>query len=143
MSDPKDLIRTHLRDCAECDDTPESAGVLARMLDGPPEVDVQRLSALTRSRLAPLLYAQRARVWRRHVAVGLVLAAIPLPFVLAMATLAAGWIYDIVAAVLPVSVATYAAGSYGAAVLLLIGLTYAAIPVLLAGRGSTADPALH
>jgi hypothetical protein len=59
-------------------------------------------------------------------------ALVPLPLVVGIDLWLLGWLYALVAAWLPTSVALYVVISYAATLLVLIGSTYAAIPLLLA-----------
>ena len=62
----------------------------------------------------------------------LIAALVPLPLVIGVDVWMLGWLYEAVAAWLPVSVAAYLVACYGASLLVLISGTYAAIPLLLA-----------
>lgn len=132
--DDDDLVSRHWRDCVDCEGNASSFDRLRTLMSVAPEVDADRLSARVRVQLVPLLASQRARTWRRSVTAVLVLAVVPLPFVLAWGTILGHWLYALASAFLPPPLVGYALGTYGAGVVLLIGLTYAAIPLLLAGR---------
>lgn len=119
---------------SELDCDPAALAAIERRLAVPPTMDVAALSGMTRQRLQPVLAEIRSRRWQQHVGVGLVVALAPLPFVLAWGTLLARWLLVVATAVLPTPLVHYAVGSYAAAVVLLIGLTYASIPLLLSGR---------
>jgi len=127
------LFAGHRAECAECRAT---LGSLEKTSEALPQIDPVVLSAMTRQRLAPLLAERRSEVWQRQVAVGLVLALIPLPFVIAWDAVLLRWLYGAASELLPARVVGYALASYGAAMALLIGLTYASIPVWFARRVS-------
>ncbi|MEO8603469.1 MAG: hypothetical protein ABI629_12905 [bacterium] len=97
-------------------------------------IDAATLSRRTLAHLAPALAANAQRAFRRRVARTLGLALLPLPLVLAMDGLMLGWLYELAAAWLPSGIAAYVVVSYGLAVLVGLGLTYASIPLLLAWR---------
>lgn len=128
MNEPTQLVTSD----EECDRAVRAA--IERQLAVPPTLDVAALSAMTRRRLQAVLAERRGRRWQQHVGIGLVVALTPLPFVLAWGTLLARWMVVVATAVLPAPLVHYAVGSYVAAVVLLIGLTYASIPLLLSGR---------
>lgn len=79
---------------------------------------------------APLLAAHarrtRVRVWLRPLAVALV----PLPLVIAVDVVIARALYALLSLFLPDVVTTYLVAQYVILMLLLVGLTYAAVPVL-------------
>ena len=129
-----DLLDAHRGECVECDGLGAVGDEVIRRLAVAPDVDVARLRAGVRSTLASELALRRDRLWWRRCTAVLAVAAIPLPFVLAWAAYAVQWIHHAIAAYLPVAAATLASASYFAALLLIIGATYAAIPVLLARR---------
>jgi hypothetical protein len=84
------------------------------------------------SRVTPLLQERAAALfWRRLVRV-LTAALLPLPLVIGVDIWLLGWLYEAIAAWLPVSIAVYLVACYGASLLVLISGTYAAIPLLLA-----------
>jgi hypothetical protein len=103
-----------------------------RDLLGPLEVPPTSpdLVSKTLAAAAPLLVAHarrtRARVWLRP----LVVALLPLPLVVAVDVLVARALYALLSLFLPDVVTTYLVAQYLLLMLLLVGLTYAAVPVL-------------
>ena len=91
----------------------------------PPDLVAKTLAAA-----APLLAAHarrtRARVWIRP----LVVALLPLPAVIAIDVVIARTLYAVLSLVLPDIVTTYLVAQYVLLMMLLVGLTYAAVPVL-------------
>jgi hypothetical protein len=134
VSDARDNpLVEHARACEECRAGGAPLTSLAALLDADAvELDAERLSRLVLARAAPALAARaQATFWRR---MGRTLAAalVPLPLVVGIDLWLLGWLYALVAAWLPTSVALYVVISYAATLLVLIGSTYAAIPLLLA-----------
>ena len=103
-----------------------------RMLDGyvvpepPPALTTGMLRAA-----APLL-AQHARPSWRSIARALVIALVPLPAILALDVVMVRGAYDLLHLLLPAAVSAYVAFNYAALLALLLGLTYAAVPMLAA-----------
>lgn len=94
--------------------------------------DPAALSRRVLARVAPELAARARAAYRRQLARTLALALLPLPFVVAAETWLLGWLWDVAAAWLPSGVAVTLVGSYALALLVGLGLAYAAIPLLLA-----------
>lgn len=134
MTEERDFLEEHRRDCAACRANPESVDDALWLLTADQAIDARALTKAARARLAPVLAERQAEVWRRHVTIGLVLAVIPLPFVVAWGGFFGSWLFVVASAVLPTAIVGYALGTYAAAVVLLIGLTYASIPLLMSGR---------
>lgn len=97
-------------------------------LDTPPPPD--DLVPRTLAAAAPLLamHARRAGVgaWARPLAVAL----LPLPIILAVDAALVRGLHALLSIVLPDVLSTYFAAQYALLVLLLLGLAYAAVPVL-------------
>jgi len=91
----------------------------------PPDFVLKTLAAAT-----PLLaaHARRAdaRVWLRP----LVVALLPLPVVIAVDVAIARGLYALLSLFLPDIVTTYLVAQYVLLMLLLVGFTYAAVPIL-------------
>ncbi|HVO26084.1 MAG TPA: hypothetical protein VMW56_20910 [Candidatus Margulisiibacteriota bacterium] len=112
---------------------------LASLLeDTRPDIDAATLSRHAFARLQPELQRRAVLIGWRRVAVGVLLALLPLPFVLAYNAYFLRLVYGYLSALLPATIAAYLVLSYAASLLLLFAATYAAIPVLLVGRRSRA-----
>ena len=115
--------------------TPDDPRTLLGPLDVPPTP--ARLLARTLETAAPLLAAHarhaEARAWLRPLAVAL----LPLPVLVVANVVAVRLLHALLSIVLPDVVSTYLTAQYALTVLLLLGLTYAAVP-LLADRQSRA-----
>ena len=96
------------------------------------DVDLPAISQRTVTRLRPEL-ERRARLtlWRR-VAVGVLLAFLPLPAVLLYNAYVLRVAYDAVSELLPAALAAYLLLSYAAFLILVFAATYAAIPICMA-----------
>ena len=116
------------------EDAPLEPRLLALFAADHPAIDTAALSRRTLAHVGSALQARARITFRRRVARTLGLALLPLPLVLAVDALLLGWFYELAAAWLPSSVATYLVASYGLAVLVGLGLAYASIPLLLAWR---------
>ncbi|MDX2166697.1 MAG: hypothetical protein SF182_06520 [Deltaproteobacteria bacterium] len=114
------------------------ATVVARFAADRGAADAARLSQAVLRRSAPLLAVRARQAYRRRLLRTLALALLPLPLVLAAETLLLEWLWQLAAAWLPSGVALTLVGSYAMAALVGLGLTYAAIPLLLAPRLRTA-----
>jgi hypothetical protein len=126
-------LAAHASDCAVCGTQSGVVDQIAAILAaGAVEIDVAPLTGQSLSRLRPEL-ARLARVafWRQ-VLVATLLALIPLPLIVAYNTLLLGLLYDLLSGLLPAFIATYIVGTEAALLLLLCGVTYAAIPVIVA-----------
>lgn len=102
------------------------------MLEGVvPDIDVAALSRHTFARLQPELQRQAIAAGWRRVAMGVLLALLPLPLVLAYNAYLLRLAYDFLSTLLPATLAAYLVLSYGASLVLLFATTYAAIPLLV------------
>jgi hypothetical protein len=108
-----------------------------------PRLDVASLSQRAMAHAAPLLAMHAQRQFRRRVVRTLGLALLPLPLVLGLDALLLGALYEVAAAWLPSGIAAYVVISYGVALLVGLGLTYASIPLLLAWRTAAAPSEVH
>jgi hypothetical protein len=103
-----------------------------RSLLGPLEVPepspdlVPRVLASARPLLAAHARRATARAWVRPLAVSL----LPLPLIVAVNVTVVRALYGLLSTVLPDVVSTYLVGQYALLVLVMLGLTYAAVPVL-------------
>lgn len=92
---------------------------------------------------APLLAAQArratARAWVRPLAVALV----PLPLVVLVNVTVVRVLYALLSSVLPDLVSTYLVTQYAVLVLVMLGLTYAAVPLLADRQARAALENLH
>jgi len=130
---PDDALAAHARECDECRAESPALAQLRSLLDaGGAEPDA---APLTQHALASLIPALRVRAqaafWRRLVRV-LSVALLPLPLILAADVWLLGHVYALAAAWLPSTLALYIVISYALSALAVIGITYAAIPLLLA-----------
>ena len=122
-------LAAHVDACEDCRTQPPALDRIAVRLDRDAvDVDAAALSRLVALRLHPAL---QRRAWQRAF-LRLLLALIPLPAVLAYDIYVLGVAYDVVRSLLPTAVAAYLVLSYGALLLLLFALTYAAVPLLVA-----------
>ena len=107
--------------------TDDPRKLLGALETPPPSSD---LVARTLDAAAPLLaaHARRAgvRAWLRP----LVVALLPLPIILAVDAALVRALHELLSLVLPVALSTYLVGQYALLLLLLLGLGYAAVPVL-------------
>jgi anti-sigma factor RsiW len=121
----------HLATCTRC--SAEAPGVrrAAELLAAapPPALPVD-LSARTMRAAEPLLARAARRDTWRAVAAALAIGLIPLPAIVFFdATLVRG-AYTLLSAVLPRALSLYLVSSYAAVLVVVLGLTYAAIPIL-------------
>lgn len=125
-------LANHAADCDICRSEPLPSDQLARALaTSRIEIDAAALSQRTLTELRPQLRRRAARALWQRVAVGVLLALVPLPAVLAYDAYVLRLAYDLVSALLPTTLAAYLVLSYAAFLLLLFALTYAAIPLLV------------
>jgi hypothetical protein len=143
MSDARDTpFAEHARECEECRGSGAALASLDALLDADGVApDADRLSRLVLASAAPLLAARAQAAFWRRLARTLAAALVPLPLVIAIDLWLLGWAYALIAAWLPTSLALYVVISYAATLLVLIGGTYAAIPLLLARPVPEPDPA--
>lgn len=94
-------------------------------------LDCDAWAARARVAVAPVLERRAARAFRRRVAGALVAAMVPLPAIVAYDRFVLELLYGLADALLPQPLPMLAVGAYGLTALLLLGATYAAIPVLV------------
>jgi len=137
--DRRARLTAHSAGCPECREAPLPLDHLASLLeDTRPDIDAATLSRHAFARLQPELQRRAVLIGWRRVAVGVLLALLPLPFVLAYNAYFLRLVYGYLSVLLPATIAAYLVLSYAASLLLLFAATYAAIPVLLVGRRSRA-----
>lgn len=135
-----DALSAHVAECDECRAGEVPVERIATALrESTTAFDAAALSQRTLVRLRPELERRAAAVLRRQVVIGLLLALLPLPAVLAYNAYVLELAYELAASVIPAGLAAMAVASYAAFLLLLFAMTYAAIPLLLA-RGGGARP---
>jgi hypothetical protein len=129
----RELRRRLTRDLEEA--TQPGAERLARML-APTTLAVDDVTMARRvvAALRPELARRAAVDLRRQVLVRVVVAAVPLPFVIAYAGYVLRALYAPVAVMLSPDVAGYVAAVHIMLLTLLFGATYAVIPMMLARR---------
>ena len=136
-------LSAHSADCAECKNTPLPLDRIAAVFEAAvPAVDAAALSRQTFTRLQPELQRRAlAGAWRR-IAMGVLLALLPLPLVLVYNAYLLHVVYNLLSSLLPAGIAAYLVLSYGAFLLLLFATTYAAIPLLMAHQPADSRSAL-
>lgn len=129
MPDREDALTAHLGECASC---------RADVAEVPEIVAILRVGVLEENGSAPALPMLRTELQRRaraslgrRVAFAACLGAIPLPIVLAYNAVVMRIVYEVVRRFLPSEIAAYIVLSHGALLLLVIALSYAAIPFLV------------
>ena len=134
-------LRAHVAECEACRADPPPVEGIEAVLAAAASADPTALSRRTMVRMQPEL-ARRARaVYWRAVTAAVLVGLVPLPVVLLYNAYVLRLVYQLMAAVLPVSVAGYLVVTYAAFAVLLYGVTYAAVPVLMGRRhriGTTA-----
>jgi hypothetical protein len=124
----------HLRDCERCRQDAVALRVVAEALarDTSPE-SLPTLTPRVLAAAKPLL-AEHARAARRLTSPQLLravtMALVLLPIVLLFDAYVLSGVYRVLSALVPAPVRTYLVFNLGAVVLLLITLTYAAVPLL-------------
>ena len=109
----------------------DGAGALERALRWPLEDQCADLSAGVLKRARGEMSARAHGVWRRQVAWILALSLASMPISLALGGYATQMFYDLASVLLPASVAAYLAVTYAMIALALVGMSYAAVPVLV------------
>jgi hypothetical protein len=125
-------LAAHAAECEACRSVPLPIDRIAILLDGAElSVDAAALSARVLVRLRRELQLAGGVSWRAVAAV-LLRAVLPLPAVVAFDAYMLRRLYVLGTTILPEPLVAYAVLSYGALLLLLFGLTYAAVPLLVA-----------
>lgn len=139
---PDNPLREHALSCDACRaDALPLAQLSALLDDGTPAVDAAQLSRLALAGVAPALRARAQAAFWRRLRVVLAAALLPLPLVIAADAWMLEWLYQLLAAWVPASVALYVVVSYAVWLLVAIGSAYAAIPLLLARGLPAPEPA--
>ncbi len=132
-------LRAHVRDCPECSQQEPPVADIASILEDGAEVTVRRdMSAAVLKRAAPDLQRLAARSYRRRVAASVAAALLPLPAVLVYGVYLLRTVHSAAASFLPDELVTYAVGSYAMTLLMLLAMTYAAIPLMIENRANGA-----
>jgi hypothetical protein len=126
-------LRRHAEQCDECRVAPLPLAELSALLSAPVPVRTEvPASRRVLVAAAPLLAAYAARAYRRHLVSGMVLSLVPLPVVVFFNVYLLREAYALLAGWLPSGIVAWMVVGYGAMLLLLCALTYAALPVLIA-----------
>ena len=139
-----DALDEHVATCAECAIDPVALDRMRTVLRSEPiRIDASLLSHRVAAMVAPELARLGARAFRRRVAIGVLLALLPLPIVLAYDALLLRAAHAVLSFLLPEALVLYLVAGMGLTALLLIATSYAAIPLLVhrqiaASRTSTA-----
>jgi hypothetical protein len=88
------------------------------------------LTARVRLAAEPLLARAARRRTRRALAASIAIALVPLPAILLLDAALVRGAYALLSAVLPHALSVYLVSSYAAVLIVLLALTYAAIPIL-------------
>ena len=121
--------------------TMADADVLAGLLATPSvRPDDNDLADAALFALRPAMARRAAANLRRRVFVGVLLAVLPLPFVIAYAGYVLQALYLPISILLSPDVAGYVAGVHVLFLALLFGATYAAIPMILSRSGQAGLP---
>lgn len=125
-------LAAHATECDACQAAPLPINRIAMLLDASDvRLDAAALSARVTLRLRRELRLAGSVSWRA-VALVLLRAVLPLPAVVACDAYVLWTAYALGKTILPGPLAAYVVLSYGALLLLLFGLTYAAVPLLVA-----------
>lgn len=136
-----DPLRAHVAECEQCRADPPDIAEVSRLLQSAVvDLDASPLSRSTLERLRPELARRAAAAFHRRVAVGLMVALIPLPAVLLLDAYVLRALFGLVSLVVPTTLAAYLVISYSVFLLLVTALVYGAIP-LLVERQVTGAPA--
>jgi len=133
-------LAAHAAECDACQAAPLPMNRIAILLDAAEvRLDAAALSARVIVRLRRELNLAGRVSWRAVAAV-LLRAVLPLPAVVAFDAYVLWTAYGLGKTILPGPLVAYVVLSYGALLLLLFGLTYAAVPLLMV-RQRPADTA--
>lgn len=127
-----DALTEHVEGCSDCRVEPLKIDELRTALRREAiHLDSALLSRRVAEMVAPELARLAARAFRRRVAVGVLLALIPLPAVLAYDAFVLRAIHAVLSFLLPEALVAYFVASIALSILLLIATSYAAIPLLV------------
>ncbi len=136
-----DPLTAHARQCDECRaSSPPIERIVSALAADVVDIDPHALSQLAMARLSSELARRAAATFRRRVAEVVLVSLLPLPLVLVYNAYVLGAAYNLALTLLPAGLAAYMVLTYGALLLLLFAMTYAAIPLLL-DRNWKARPA--
>lgn len=136
------VLDTHVAECADCRTAPPPTARIAALLDAQAVgVDAAAMAQRTFTLLQPEIGRLATQAMWRKVVAALLLALLPLPVVLACDAYLLGVAYQVASTLLPATVAAYLIFGYAAFLVLLFATTYATIPLFLAGRRATQQPA--
>lgn len=128
----RDPLQEHVAECEQCRANPPDVAGLSRLLQSDAvDLDASLLSRSTLERLRPELARRVAAAFHRRVAIGLVAALIPLPFVLLFDAYLLRAVFGLVSLLVPTTLAAYLVVSYAVFLLLMTALVYGAIPLLV------------
>ncbi len=138
----QELRRRLQRDLGEAGASAKvDADLLARILVASPiAVDDAGMARRALGGMRPELARRRSADLHRQVLVRVMLAVVPLPFVVAYAVYVLRALYVPVAALLTPDLAAYVAVVHIMLLTLLFGVTYAAIPMMLSRSGNAGHP---
>jgi hypothetical protein len=133
LGSPLDPAATaHLEACTRCSEDAgpvrSVAGTLSADAAPPPPPG---LAPRVLRAAAPLLAARARRARRRALAVALAVALAPLPLIIAIDVRLAMGGYHLLRSIMPAALSAYLVFNWTATVVLLLALTYAAIPILV------------
>jgi hypothetical protein len=128
----RDALVEHVESCSDCEGEALPLAELRTALRCETiGLDSAVLSQRVAAMIAPELARMAARAFRRRVALGVLLALIPLPAVLAYDAFVLRTIHAVLSFLLPEALVAYLVASMGLSILLLIATSYAAIPLLV------------
>ncbi len=125
MNDNRERLREMMRD-AGCE---KSWSRLSSALHWPVECDAAAWSTRMLAVASSELERHALRVWRRQIAVVVLLALVTLPLTLLSGGYVVSFAYGLLCGVVPTGVATYLVSTYALVALGLLGLFYAMIPI--------------
>lgn len=131
----------HARGCARCREAePDLATLRARLAPAAEPAAPAGLTARVLLAAAPLLAANAARAARRRLARALVAGLLPLPAVVALNVWLVRSAYEVLARVLPDALSLWVVANWAGFLVLLLALTYGAIPFLAARQTAALLP---
>ena len=128
-----DAAAAHLRECASCQEEARviralTLGLATGAVPDPPPGLTARLLEAARPLLAARGLAQRQQS-RRQLARAVIVALLPLPAILVLNAYAVYAAYAVLSAILPATLSAYLVFNYTALLVLLMTLTYGAVPL--------------
>lgn len=126
-------LREHVAECEACAGNPPAVERIDAVLRRQPSVeDSEMLSQRVLLAARGLLAERRKHSYRRRVRRGLILALAPLPLVVSVDVYLLHSAYTALSSVLPAAIVIGMLASHAAMLALLVALTYASLPLLLA-----------